>query len=65
MAENVGAGGILPHGESLKRALRWLDERARDEPHSRRAALVSEAATRFDLTPAEEEFLLRAWVRGE
>jgi hypothetical protein len=65
MAENVGPGGILPQGESLRRALRWLDDRVRDDPQARRTALVSEAATRFDLTPAEEEFLLRSWVRGE
>ncbi len=65
MAENVGAGGILPHGESLRRALRWLDERVREDPGARRGALVSEAATRFDLSPAEEEFLVRAWLRGE
>ncbi len=56
--------GILPHGESLRRALRWLDERAREAPAADRVKLVSEAATRFDLGPAEEEFLLTSWVRG-
>ncbi|HVI92830.1 MAG TPA: hypothetical protein VM753_02425 [Anaeromyxobacter sp.] len=65
MAEHVGAGGILPQGESLRRALRWLDDRVREEPQPPRAALLAEAATRFDLTPAEEEFLLRTWVRGQ
>lgn len=55
---------ILPHGESLRRALRWLDERAREAPSADRAKLVSEAATRFDLGPAEEEFLLTTWLRG-
>ena len=46
--------GLLPHGEALRRALRWLsDERRHD------AAAIEEAARRFDLTPADEEFLLR------
>jgi hypothetical protein len=58
-------GGILPEGESLRNALRWLDERAREAPDVPRGRLLGEAARRFDLTPADEEFLSRAWVRGE
>jgi hypothetical protein len=61
MAE--GTGGIQPHGEGLRRALRWLDDRVKEEPGAARAKLVGEAAVRFDLTPAEEEFLLTSWVR--
>lgn len=45
---------ILPQGESLRRAVRWLGEQARHD-----AATIEEAARRFDLTPADEEFLLR------
>ncbi len=44
---------VLPHGESLRRAVRWLSDQGRHDP-----ATVEEAARRFDLTPAEEEFLL-------
>jgi hypothetical protein len=58
-------GGMLPEGESLRAALRWLDERAREAPGAPRSRLLAEAATRFDLTPADEEFLLRVWVRAE
>jgi len=57
------AQGIMPEGESLRRALRWLDDRVKDEPKLERAKLVSEAAVRFDLSPVEEEFLLTNWVR--
>lgn len=56
-----GSGGLLPEGESLRRALRWLDERAREAPGLDRAGAISEAGRRFDLTPLEEEFLLRSW----
>lgn len=45
---------ILPQGEALRRAVRWLGEQPR-----RDAASIEEAARRFDLTPADEEFLLR------
>jgi hypothetical protein len=45
---------ILPHGEALRRAVRWLGEQPRHD-----AASIEEAARRFDLTPADEEFLLR------
>ncbi len=58
-----GAGGFTPEGEGLRRALRWLDDRVRDEPRLDRAKLVGEASVKFDLTPVEEEFLLRNWVR--
>lgn len=61
MAE--GTGGLHPQGEGLRRALRWLDDRVKDEPGAARAKLVGEASVRFDLSPAEEEFLLMNWVR--
>jgi hypothetical protein len=64
MAEGGGgARDLVPHGESLRRALRWLDERVREEPGVNRVKLVGEAAARFDLTPVEEDFLLGSWVR--
>lgn len=63
MGERGGAG-MVPEGEGLRRALRWLDDRVKDDPRAPRAKLVSEASVQFDLTPVEEEFLLTNWVRG-
>ena len=57
--------GVLPQGESIRRALRWLDDRVQDDPRVDRARLIGEAATRFDLTPLEEDFLLRNWARKD
>jgi hypothetical protein len=62
MAQGHG-GGLVPEGESLRRALRWLDDRVKEDPRLDRARLVGEASVRFDLTPVEEEFLLANWVR--
>lgn len=56
--------GLTPEGESLRRALRWLDERVKEEPALARGKLVGEAAVKFDLSPVEEEFLLSNWVRA-
>ena len=55
--------GLTPEGDALRRALRWLDERVKEEPKLERSKLVGEAAVRFDLSPVEEEFLLTNWVR--
>jgi hypothetical protein len=57
------AGDLLPEGEALRRAIRWLDERARAEAKLDRVRAVGEAAARFDLTPLEEDFLVREWAR--
>jgi len=54
-------GGIMPPGDALKSAMRWLDERKRSEPNASRAKLIDEAALRFDLSPTEVEFLLARW----
>jgi hypothetical protein len=50
----MSTDGLLPHGESLKRAVRWLSDEGRHD-----AAAIEEAARRFDLSPVEEDFLLQ------
>jgi len=44
---------LVPHGESLRGAIRWIGEQGRHD-----VATLEEAARRFDLTPLEEQFLL-------
>ena len=49
--------GVLPKGERLRKALRWIaDERICG---SRKALteLIVEACSRFNLSPLEDEFL--------
>ncbi len=58
----MGEGdGMTPRGDSLKRALQWLAEQRLADPKASRAKLISEAGQRFDLSPAEEEFLFGQW----
>ncbi len=50
-------GGILPEGDSLQRAVRWLASQRMEGDKTPRDKLIDEAALRFDLTPMEAEFL--------
>ena len=49
--------GLIPEGENLRRAVRWLCENPPPNPDR-----VNEAAIRFDLNPLQEEFLLRKFL---
>jgi len=42
----------------LERAIRWLSDRRREQPHAKPLALVEETARHFDLSPRDQEFLL-------
>jgi hypothetical protein len=48
------AGSLLPEHEGLRRAVQWLAAQP-----SWDAKIVEEASLRFDLSPIDEEFLLR------
>lgn len=57
-------GGILPEGDAIRRALRWLSERRLEDASAPRLKLIDEAALRFDLTPLEVSFLTDQWKEG-
>jgi hypothetical protein len=47
-------------GESpIKQAVAWIEEQLRDHPDANRMTLVDEASRRFDLSPLDEDFLVR------
>jgi len=48
---------VLPHGEAIRRAVRWISEH---DAWSLEA--VEETSRRFDLSPLEEEFLVRHFL---
>ncbi|HEX5814240.1 MAG TPA: hypothetical protein VF010_02845 [Methylomirabilota bacterium] len=43
----------------IKQAVKWIDERLRDDPAADRTKLVDEASRRFDLSPLDADFLSR------
>ena len=49
---------ILPRGESLRRAVRFVSERLQEGDPPPLTALVNEATLRFDLKPNEGEYLI-------
>lgn len=64
-ASQMTSDDLLPKGEKLRRAIRWLDENGEYS-----AAAIQEASVRFDLSSREEQFLLehfraRSGQRGE
>jgi hypothetical protein len=46
---------IVPRGEALRRAVAWLAEQEKNWT----APVVEQACQRFDLSPEDEDFLLR------
>ena len=50
---------IAPRGESLRRAVRFVSDGLREDPERPWGSLVQEASLRFDLDPAEAEYLAR------
>jgi hypothetical protein len=49
---------LLPRGEKLRRALRWISQQRQEPPERPLGPLLNEATLRFDLTPKESEFLI-------
>ncbi len=50
---------IQPQGEDIRRAVKWLSEERVAFPDKKINELISEAGRKFDLSPLEEEFLVR------
>jgi len=53
------SGDLLPDHEGLRRAVQWLSEQP-----VRDAQAIDEACRRFDLSPLDEDFLLRHFRAG-
>jgi hypothetical protein len=53
----VAQSTIQPHSERMRQAIRWISEESQNHPEKPRKQIIKEAELRFDLTPAECEFL--------
>jgi len=49
----------MPGEAPIKQAVKWIDDQLIDNPRADRLKLVDQASRRFDLSPLDEEFLLR------
>lgn len=51
---------ILPEGEDLRKAVKWIIEQG-----AFNAGYIEQASVRFDLSPADESFLLRHFTQKQ
>lgn len=50
---------IEPEGEDLRKAVKWVSEQRQSGTTKKLAELVEEACVKFDLSPKDEEFLMK------
>ncbi len=55
---------IQPKGEKVRKAVKWISERKKENEEARTALLIQEAANRFNLSPKDEEFLRAFYEEG-
>lgn len=54
---------LLPDGEDLRRAVKWISANLQEKPDQRVLPLVQEAIFKFDLSPRDAEFLIGFYSR--
>jgi hypothetical protein len=50
---------LLPEGEDLRRAVKWISANIQENPGQPVQKLVQEAIFKFNLSPKDSEFLMR------
>ena len=58
---------IEPEGENVRKAVKWIADKKQYEPENCDPilAMIEQAAKRFDLSPKDEEFLIRFFCSPE
>ncbi len=56
---------ILPEGEDLRKAVKWIDEMLQDKTEKSTSELINEASIKFDLSPNDQEFLMRNFCKKD
>ncbi|MFO7983633.1 MAG: hypothetical protein R6V08_09300 [Desulfuromonadales bacterium] len=49
--------GLLPEGEDLRRAVKWISATLQENPDRPVQSVVQEAILNFDLSPKDADFL--------
>ena len=58
----MSTGHLLPEGESIRQAVKWISEVTKEYPEKSRKEIIQEAELRFDLSPKECDFLFRKFA---
>ena len=56
---------VLPQGESLRKAVKWVSESLASDTGADLFSLVNDAILRFDLSPKDGQFLYRFYRLDE
>ena len=56
---------IMPNGEQLRRATKWISDKRIDNPEAKLFKLIEEACVEFDLPPKDEDFLIRFFAQKD
>lgn len=54
---------IIPQGEDIRKAVKWISDKRQEEPQANPQKVVEEACLKFNLSPIDAEYLTR-WVKG-
>jgi len=49
---------IMPEGENLRRAIKWISANLVENPNQPVPALIDKVVFKFDLSPKDAEFLM-------
>ena len=58
---------IMPEGENVRKAIKWISDKKQYEPEDCGPimSMIEKAAKRFDLSPKDEQFLIRFFCSPE
>ncbi|MCF8067615.1 MAG: hypothetical protein K9L30_03405 [Desulfobacterales bacterium] len=56
---------ILPEGEDIRRAVKWISENREAKTETPISQLIEEACQKFDLSPLDANFLSRTVLEEE
>jgi hypothetical protein len=53
---------VLPEGEQLRRAIKWISDQQMENPSAGLPALIGEACLKFDLSPKDSDLLVNFYA---
>jgi hypothetical protein len=54
---------IVPEGEEVQRAIKWISANLDENPNQPKSKLIEQAVFKFDLSPKDADFLLNFYSK--
>lgn len=54
---------MMPTGEDIRKAVKWISENLEASPGQSRIKLIEQAVFKFDLSPIDAEFLINFFCK--